>query len=672
MPEAKIQLQPGLDSVSTPTLNSASWSSSNLIRWLNGHLQKVGGWVKFCNTACSGVVRGLHAFEDLSFNQYLATGSNERLQIVFGGNLYDITPIRQTDNLTNALSTVALSADVEVHDVGSQVSVGDWVYFLVPVAIGGLHVQGYYQVDNVIDADHYTFLDAQTATSTVVNGGVTPQYNTTATSVVIRTVFPGFGLIAGQIWTVNLATTVGGITLSGDYVIASTIDANTFTFNALASAVTTASAFENGDQARISYLLANGPSSDQALTGWGAGPYGLGPYGIGASSGTGNAVLPLRNWFLDNFGQLLVAVPTNGAIYIWTPPIGPANPAVPIGGDSPTMNAGMFVAMPQAQIIALGAETAGVQDLLLIRWCDIGDYTDWTATVINQAGSFRLSRGSRIIGGMQAPQSGLIWTDIDVWTMQYQSQPFIYGFLVAGTGCGLISPKGMTIQNGTVFWMSLKSFYTYGNSTVNTLNCTVWDQVFGDLDMQNLDKIFGAANSLFNEIAFFYPSLSGGTGEIDKYVKFCTTTGSWDYGDLDRTAWIDENLFGTPIGVESDGFIQQHEMTSDADGAPMTGVFAESGYADISDGTMFVFVDQIIPDFYMTGANPSVTMTIYTTNWPGTPPTAFGPYLVTPETQYITIRTRARQISFKIESDSLGTFWRLGAIRYRGSPAGRV
>lgn len=669
MPEAKIRLQPTTDTLSTPTLNGSSWNASNLIRFLNGYLQKIGGWSKLCLTACTGIVRGLHAFSDLSFNNYLATGSDQRLQLFNGGNLYDITPIRQTSNLSAPFTTTMGINVVQVTDTGNGVAVGDWVYVLVSVAVGGLHVQGYYAVQSIIDADNYTIVDDETATSSVSLGGVTPEYATTNTSSSVQVTFPGHGMIVGGIWTVFLSTTVGGLTLLGDYLVATVIDTDNFTFNAVGTATSTTSVFENGGDARIEYLLPNGQSSTTAGIGWGGGPYGEGPYGIG--SGT-SAVVQLRNWFLDNFGQLLVAVPTNGPIYLWTPPIGPNNPAVPIGGDSPVFNAGMFVAMPQAQIVALGSETLGVQDLLLIRWSDVGSTSVWTASTTNQAGSFRLSRGSKIIGGMQAPQSGLIWTDIDLWTMQYQGYPFVYGFLVAGSGCGLIAAKAMTLLGGTVYWMSVKSFFSYGNSSVSPVPCSVWDQVFGDLDLSNSQKIFGASNSLFNEVSFFYPSLSGGTGEIDAYVKLNVVTGSWDFGKLVRTAWIDESIFGNPIGADGASFLQQHETSSDADGAAMTDVSATSGYADITEGTQFVFVDQIIPDFYMTGTNPSVTLTIYTTNWPGTPATVFGPYIVTPTTQYITIRTRARQIAFKIESDSLGTFWRLGAVRYRGAASGRV
>jgi hypothetical protein len=120
-----------------------------------------------------------------------------------------------------------------------------------------------------------------------------------------------------------------------------------------------------------------------------------------------------------------------------------------------------------------------------------------------------------------------------------------------------------------------------------------------------------------------------------------------------RYSWIDENIFGNPLAVDGNNIIQQHEIGYDADGSPMTNVFAQSGYIDISDGTIFIFVDWLIPDFVWATINPSTTpsvnITIYTEYTPGgSGPSSIGPFTVTPSTQYISFRTRARQMAIKI------------------------
>ena len=93
-----------------------------------------------------------------------------------------------------------------------------------------------------------------------------------------------------------------------------------------------------------------------------------------------------------------------------------ANGVLSLIANAPTLNNGMLVAMPQAQIIAWGTEPnigSPIQDPLFLRWCDAGVITTWTTASTNQAGSFRLSRGSIIVGGIQSAITTYIWTDTD-------------------------------------------------------------------------------------------------------------------------------------------------------------------------------------------------------------------------------------------------------------------
>lgn len=672
MPYSKIILKPGIDVQKSQTLNSGGWSQSNLIRWRNGLLEKIGGWLQLFAQACIGTVRGLHAWTDLSGISYLAFGSEQRLQVYTGGTVYDITPIRTTTlALANGFSTVINTSTVTITDPGNGSNAGDWIFIPIQIAVGGIIVggtSGYYQIATIIDNNNYTVTAGSTATSTVNFGGNTPQFTTLNGFPTVTVTLVNHGLAIGSPFFVPVSTAVGGLTFTGTYLVITVVDANNFTINAGSNATSSVSGFENGNAAKIQYLLASGLATDQPLIGWGAGGWGLGAWGMSSST---TAINPLRNWFLDNFGQILLAMPTNGALYSWTPPTGFGNVATVVA-TAPLFGAGMFVAMPQAQVIILGAEVSGSQDFLLIRWSDVGDYTNFTATVTNQAGSFRLSRGSRIVGGFQAPQVGLVWTDEDLWSMTYTGLPFIYSFVIVGANCGLIAPKAQAQLGNAIFWMSLKGFFTYAGGGVTPLPCTVWDQVFSNLDTNNLDKCFAGSDSSFNEVFFFFPSLSGGTGEIDTYAKFNMQSGEWDYGSLVRTAWIDVNAFGEPIGPDGNKIMQQHEMGNDNNGTAMTGVFAESGFVDIAQGTEFIYVRQIIPDVQMTGTNQQVTFTIYGTDYPGATVRTYGPYAVTPTTSFITTNIRARQLAFKIQSDADSVWWRLGAVRYQGAPSGRL
>jgi hypothetical protein len=667
MAVSKITLSPGIATDPTPTLNATGWSAANLIRWQDEtFLQPIGGWQKFNPSAVTGTARQMHAWQDLDANDYLAVGTEQRLQLFAAGTLNDITPIRATTNFGSGITTTASSTSVQVTDTGNGAAVGDWINMVVPIAIGGIVLSGYYQVATIIDSDNYTITAASAAASSVSLGGASPKFDTTNTSSTVTVTLANHGYGVGATFTVLVSTSVGGLTISGDYIVNTVPSSSTFTITAAGMATSTTNAYENSDQARVQYLLATGNVSTTTTTGWGAGSWGSGSWGV--SSGAA-ATDPLRIWSLDNFGQNLQAVPTGGALYQWVPPVSNGNVAAVIG-TAPTMNNGMFVSMPAEIVVCWGSESSGTHDPLLIRWSDAGDNTDWTASATNQAGSYRLSRGSKIVGAFQGPQSAYIWTDTDLWVMNYVQTPYIFSFSIIGQTCGLIAQNAFTVLNQNIYWMSQKNFFMLGPSGVQPLVTPVWDDVFGPNGVASdySDKSFAAGDTPFNEVFFYFAA--GDDTEPGNYVKLNALGNLWDEGELVRTAWIDQGIFGMPIGVDGSGYLQQHETGVSDNGSPITGIYARSGYADVSDGTIYISIQQIIPDFKWLTADASLTLTFYGQNFPGDTPTTYGPYTVTASTSYITVRIRKRQIAIRVDFDG-ESLVRLGAIRYLSTPAGR-
>jgi hypothetical protein len=80
MPFGSIKLKPGINLEMTPSLNEAGFSFSNLIRFREGMVEKLGGWQKFFPSDMGSPVRGLAAWQDLNANLYLGVGSEETLQ----------------------------------------------------------------------------------------------------------------------------------------------------------------------------------------------------------------------------------------------------------------------------------------------------------------------------------------------------------------------------------------------------------------------------------------------------------------------------------------------------------------------------------------------------------------------------------------------------------------
>jgi hypothetical protein len=665
MPSQPVVLKPGVSTQMTKLLNEAGFSACQLIRFKDGMLQKLGGFAAFCNTPVTGVCRGMMANQDLAGNQYLVLGTNSNLEVFEAGSLYDITPVRATTNVSTPFTTTNTSKAVTVHDVGNGAQVGDGIYIETATAIDGVVIQGYYPIQSITDANDYVINIATAATSSVTSGGATALFTTTNTSPSVQVTLNNHGYVANQTFTVHVSTTVGGVTLFGPYTITSVTNANNFFITASANATSSTTGSENGGNVQIQYLIPSGPVSTIPSAGYGLGGYGLGLYGFGAP---GTEPAPARQWHFAPFGEDMISSPTNGPLYLWLAGDGLINNPATIITQAPQAATAIFTAMPEQQVVAVGAESGGTQDPLLVRWCDVDDYTDWTATPVNQAGSFRLSTGSRIVGALQGPQQGLIWTDTSLWTMQYIQPPFIYGFNKLGDGYGLIASRAMGILANQVYWMGHDGFFVYTGAGINPVPCTVWDFVFQNLNQQQVEKITCAVNSSFNEVAWYFPSASG-TGEVDSYVKYNALENLWDFGSLVRTAWIDQSVFTPPqpMGVDGNGYIQQHEISNDANGAPMVS-YAQTGYFQLSESFLFIFMERMIPDFiFSNGASPYITVSVQ--DYPADTPTS-QTYPVTSATEYLIIRQRGRLASLTIGSQDLGSFWRLGKLIYSGSSAG--
>lgn len=496
-------------------------------------------------------------------------------------------------------------------------------------------------------------------------------------------------------FAVGATILVAGVTPAG-YNGTYTVTASTSTSVSYASATTGSQTIagtvwvsdtyipQNSGLAQLEYFI--GTSTVGTGAGFGSGGFGSGGFGVGVAPAPAAGVpLVTTDWFPDNWGSILVAcahidddINSGSPVFYWDPT--QPTPSASVITQGPLQNQGIFVAMPQRQIVAWGSTFNGIQDHLLVRWCDVDNFTVWIGQPQNQAGSYRLPRGSRIIAGMQTPQQGLLWTDIALWSMQYIGQPYVYSFDEIATGCGLIAPKAMGVLFGAVYWMSQSQFFMMDGNGASPLPCSIWDAIFQQLDKNYVDHIRCAPNSRFGEISFFIP-ITGSSGEVGFCAKYNVIVKQWDLSvtPLTRTAWTNQSILGAPIGAGTDRYIYQHEEMNGVillnnDTAPMTSYFT-TGWFALAEGSMMQYLDQFWPDMdwglYNGTANANVQITFETVNYPGDTPVVYGPYTVTQATGYFTPRFRGRLVRMTIGSSDIDSFWRNGANRYRIAPDGK-
>ena len=630
MPLAKLEFQPGINRESTDYAAEGGWVDGNLVRFRKGRVEKIGGWEKYGTDSIEGTPRAIHPWLSLDGTRYNGIGTTWKYYVEQGQTYYDVTPIRATTAAGDVtFAATSGSSTITVSDTAHGAVLNDFVTFSGAVSLGGLITADVlnqeYQISAIVDVDTYEIEAKDTS-------GVTVTANASDTGN-------------------------GGGSIVGEYQINVGLD---------------------------TYVSSSG---------WGVGTWGAGGFG---SASAISAVNQLRLWTHDNYGENLIMNPRGAGIYRWVENSGVTVRAVELSQVSganlvPTVGLQVITSETDRHLIVLGADPisggarTGSVDPMLVAFSDQEDELQFEPLNTNSAGSVRLSSGSFIVGGIKSRQEVLIWTDTALYSMQFIGPPLTFAVNLVNEGAGLIGPKAMANAPTGVFFVSKNGFYFY-NGSVQRVRCTVQEYVFNDLDLSQAFKCVMGVNAAYNEVWFFYPSLEDGTGEISRYVTYNYLDQVWSIGKLTRYSWIDQGINDKPLaGLSINGAycLVEHESGYDADSEPMTGVFIESADIDIGEGEQFSFIKKIIPDMAFTvdstvSNTPAMNFVMKRRNYPGQSLVTDSTTQITQTTSFKNLRTRARQIAVRFESDDdnaainqKGYKWRLGATRLDIQPSGR-
>jgi hypothetical protein len=729
MPLQKLQFRPGVNREGTTLANEGGWFECDKIRFRSGFPEKLGGWVLDTGTAQAtlqpptgsywGVCRSMWNWITLSGQNLLGLGTNLKFYIQNGvdGPFYDITPIRDTNtSVSNAFTVYSGSTTVTVTDPGHGAQTGDFVTVTYAGgAIGGMPasaIAGEHQI-TYLNSNQYNFTASSSATSNAGPTGTADFAYQITTGLATYTVSAGWGAgswggtvtgsatstlngsINSSATTITLTSAAsfaasGAIVIDSEYITYSGKSTNDLTGCVRGAQGTTAAAHTSG--AVITQVTTSGSN---AWNGWGV-----------AASG-GGVGQQLRLWSQSNYGEDLIFNPRGGAIYYWAVnanvntfdrgvimKAGDTVNGSVMDSTSPSVANLVMVSDSSRFVICFGTNdptgtyATVAQDPLQIRWSQQEEYYTWTPSPTNQAGDFRLSRGSEIVAAQQTRQEILVWTDAALYSMQYLGPPYVWGFQIMGDNLSIAGPNVVSVANNVTYWMGTDKFYMY-SGRVETLPCTLRQYVYQDINMLQSYQFFSSTNEGYNEIWWFYCSANSDT--IDKYVVFNHLERTWYYGTLARTAWLDSPLRTVPMAAGYNGQLIYHETGND-DGtttpASPIEAYCQSSDFDIGDGHNFGIVWRIIPDVTFDGSNsaaPSLDFTVRPRQNPGT---AYGTsdsptitsgnnysgqrtYNVQQFTEYAYVRIRGRQMAFKVSSNDLGVAWQLGTPRIDVRPDGR-
>ena len=582
MPLKKIPLQPGFNKQFTASQAEGQWIDGDNVRFRYGSPEKIGGWKQITSSLMVGVARAQYAWSDLTGRRYSAIGTDKCLYVYDGDQIYDITPLNTSAQITGCTFTSTTGSNIiTVHAPNHGLNAGDLITFSnVSFAQDNNYSTGSILMQSSIgylndDTDINAILSALNINTTTGTISKTNTNNITLNSNLLKInlnniVLPGAvnKLVSTNVINsftgtpqVNVIYATGYTSATFEaygFQVTSVIDLNNFTITM--PTVETGTGLNSVGNITTTPYYVIGPSIATLSYGFGAGPYGAEAWGTPRS--ISNVTLNPANWSLDSFGEDLIATIRDSYTFIWYPNGGQgvqyrAN-LVP---NNPTNSTMTIVSDQDRHLLHLGTETVigdpTTKDPMYIRFSDTEDIEVYQATSTNTAGDFRLDDGTRIIGAVRAKDYILVLTDTAAYTIQFVGTPYTFSIRKVGSNCGAIGQHSILFVNGVVWWMGNTGSFFKFDGTVTLVPSLVQDFVFTTIGTGNTglnftagDMVYAGLNTLYSEVTWYYPTAN--SSQINWSVTYNYYENVWTTGSLSRTTWVDANVFPYPQATKYD------------------------------------------------------------------------------------------------------------------------
>ena len=605
MPLTQLNFQPGIDTENTPTGAEGKWVDGDKIRFRKGLPQKIGGWTKFSTDYYVGVGRALEQWFALDGSRLEALGTDRKVYAYASGTSQDITPIRSTEALVNAISTTSSSDIITITDTTHGAIQGDFVTLSsVSTDVGGIPaatLDAEYEILSIANVDAYTIQSSATATSSVgptANCTVTYQLNIGPSE---QTFGYGWGAGTWSAGTWNTPRTSSQITLDarlwsinnwGEDLIITQKDGGTYEWDT-----------SGGMTDNRATVIANAPTNSTLSL---------------VSTETRHVVCMGTETTIGDIAtqdKMFIRWSDQEDYNQWTPNV--------------TNSAG-------SQRIAGGSEIRCARPAK-------GTILVWTDTTM-QSMSFigpPFIFGFRQLGndcGAVGLNSAMVIDDVAYWMSD--GQFFRYAGSVQEIPCPILNHVFEDI-NKTQY----AQVYAAQNSEFSEV---IWYYCSSSADQNDRYVIYN-----YLENSWYFGTMDRSTYQ-DNGVELNPL--ATEYLSTSNASTI-----STINGLtEGRSLIYAQESGVDADGSALT-AYIQSGDGDIADGETFSFINKVIPDFQNQTGNTVITLSVK--DYPNDTATVGETLTVNNTTRFVNTRIRGRQSNIKIENNDIGDNWRFGTLR---------
>jgi len=659
-----IQIQAGVQPITDWTSAATPfYTFTKAIRFVLGLPEKIGGWLLQTfdyGAAMSGVCRTIFT-QFISGKLYTILGTNEKLYVLIGSTLTNITPLlTSTDAIANSLATqyATLSSNPLASVSGSPVltvtdseasrfQAGDTVTLSGATGFAGI-LAGAINGDAIVRSvgtGNYTINVGTNANATTTGGGAA----VVRSSGIINVTDAAHGQANGDRVKISGAAATGGVlaaAINKEHIIR---NVSTNSFDIVTTGVATSSVTAAGGASTVySQEIPIGAVSESASQGYGAGLYGSGLYGTALTSSASRSYP--RTWFMDRFGNTIIGTPGNqGGLYQW---LNNTDTAPTLITNAPAAINYAFVS--NGIIVTFGATNENG-----IETSDQNAPTVWTSSSINQVFVDDIEGAGRLTSHCPTRDLNLIFTESQTYTFRYIGLPLVWEIQSLDETIGIISPMARVSVKGVAYWMSQSNFHVYRGGKVEILpangseQCTALRYVFDNLNVGQKSKIFAWYNPKFDEVWFHYPS--AGSNECDRVIRVELKTNTWSIDEMTRTAAEYPSVKTPNPYLASSSLLYKHELGKDDNTDPLQ--FTLTGprmYA----GKEAMNLTGVIPDSNQIG---DITFTATGYKYPQSVNQFYQKAVtVSPMTENIQLPHGARYTQYQWEGAVLGQDWEMG------------
>jgi hypothetical protein len=462
----------------------------------------------------------------------------------------------------------------------------------------------------------------------------------TTGSPIVTVTHTAHGVRAGDTVIFDGASAAHGLTIDGSYLVATRIDANSYTIVASGNASGTGSG--GGASVTYEYEVSIGVEQPASGFGYGVGGYGLSTYGTAREESS--IVIEPRVWSLDHLGRDLISSFNGGSVYEWNPDEAPTVRAAKIA-NAPVDVRSIFV----------------TDERIIVALCD--DMTMTAGTRKLAAGS-QLMRGAKFGGGLN-----MVWSDYALYLMQFTGSQFVYDTRMISDNCGLIAPGAMVVANGVAYWMGNNTFFQSSGGPAQPIPNVqdIRDYVFNNLRTTHGFLCAAVFIPKFNEVIWFY--VPTGSDEPGLYVLYSINDQCWAVGTLSRVSGAHFARGETrPYMASPEGHIYLHEVGYNDDGAAMTARLELAPYS-VGNGSQSIEIDGIEPDFQDQVGDVSLTIEMRDRLRGDVIDTQ--EKVIEPDTELSDFRVGGRYVGMVIESAELDGYFRMGTMQALGKATWR-